>query len=199
MSLLPSDGAFGSAQRQRIFQVLILAISVIYVGRLAWLQIIQGSVYKLKAEAQAIKQVATEPFRGMIFDRNGRAIVQNAPGFSITVTPYEFTNESCARLSKILGVADTLIWQDVQKSAKFNKFAAAKLYYGRDVDFEIISAIEEQRDSLPGVDLIVDPKRQYAFDGNASHLLGYTREVAESQLKQLGDAYSPGDRTGQTG
>lgn len=199
MSLLPSDGAFGSAQRQRIFQILVLAISVVYVGRLAWLQIIQGSVYKLKAEAQAIKQIATEPFRGMIFDRNGRAIVQNAPGFSITVTPYEFTNESCARLSKILGVADTLIWQDVQKSAKFNKFAASKLYYGRDVDFEIISAIEEQRDSLPGVDLIVDPKRQYAFDGNASHLLGYTREVAESQLRQLGDAYSPGDLTGQTG
>jgi penicillin-binding protein 2 len=88
---------------------------------------------------------------------------------------------------------------DVAKAAAYNKFAASKLFYGRDVDFEVIAAIEEYRDSLPGVDLIVDPKRLYAFDGNAAHLLGYTREVAENELKTLGDAYAPGDLTGKTG
>ncbi|MCX6139691.1 MAG: penicillin-binding protein 2 [Candidatus Kapabacteria bacterium] len=199
MSLFPGDGTFGSAQRQRIFRILILTISLVYVGRLAWLQIIQGNAYKLKAEAQAIKQISTEPFRGMIFDRNGRAIVQNAPGFSITITPYEFTDGACQQLSKILGVSDTLIWQEVEKSARYNKFAAAKLSYGRDVEFDIIAAIEEQRNSLPGVDLIVDPKRLYAFDGNGVHLLGYTREVSENSLKSLGDSYSPGDLTGIIG
>lgn len=199
MSLFPGDGTFGSAQRQRIFRIIILSISLVFVGRLAWLQIIQGNAYKLKAEAQAIKQISTEPFRGMIYDRNGRAIVQNAPGFSITVTPYEFTDAACKHLSKILGVSDTLIWLDVQKSARYNKFAAAKLSYGRDVEFEVIAAIEEQRDSLPGVDLIVDPKRLYAFDGNGAHLFGYVREISETELTKLGDAYSPGDVTGKSG
>ncbi|MBK7031916.1 MAG: penicillin-binding protein 2 [Ignavibacteria bacterium] len=199
MSLLPSDGTFGSAQRQRIFRIVILAISVIYIGRLAWLQIIQGNVYKLKAEAQAIKQISTEPFRGMVYDRNGRAIVQNAPGFSITVTPYEFTDSACSRLSRILGTDVATIWADVRKSAAYNKFAPAKISSGRDVDFEVIAAIEEQRDSLPGVDLIVDPKRLYAFDGNASHILGYVREVSERELATLGDAYAPGDITGKAG
>ncbi|MBC8125100.1 MAG: hypothetical protein H7X70_05150, partial [Candidatus Kapabacteria bacterium] len=148
MSVFPGNGSFGSVQRQQIFRILILAISLIYVGRLAWLQIIQGNAYKLKAEAQAIKQISTEPFRGMIYDRNGRAIVQNAPGFSITITPYEFTDSACVRLSRILGVADTAIWSDVRKSAAYNKFAPAKLSYGRDVEIDVIAAIEEQRDSL---------------------------------------------------
>lgn len=199
MSLIPGDGAFGSAQRQRIFRVVVLGISLIYIGRLAWLQLIQGNVYRLKAEAQAIKQISTEPFRGTIYDRNGRAIVQNAPGFSITVTPYEFTDEAAKRLSRILGISDSLIWEDVRKAASYNKFAASKINYGRDVDFDVVAAIEEQRDSMPGVDLIIDPKRLYAFDGNAAHLLGYTREVSERDLRDIGDAYVPGDLTGKRG
>ncbi|MFN4985285.1 MAG: penicillin-binding protein 2 [Ignavibacteria bacterium] len=190
---------FGSIERLRILRYVILAICVVYIARLGYLQIIQGNRYKLKAEAQAIKQISTEPFRGMIFDRYGRAIVQNAPGFSITITPYEFTKDACRTLGKILGVQDSLIWLEVRKSATYNKFAAAKLPYGRDIPVELVAQIEEQRDSLRGVDIIIDPKRLYAFDGNAAHLLGYTREVAEWQLKKLGNAYAPGDMTGQTG
>lgn len=191
--------AFGSIERLRILRYVVLAISLLYVGRLGYLQIIQGSRYKLKAEAQAIKQISTEPFRGMIYDRYGRAIVQNSPGFSITVTPYEFNDDACSSLSRILGVPDSVIWSDVRRSASYNKFAAAKLACGRDIPIEMVAQIEEQRDDLRGVDIIIDPKRLYAFDGNAAHLLGYTREVAEWQLKKLGDAYAPGDMTGQTG
>ncbi len=199
MRAITPDGSFGSEQRQRIFRIVILAVSLVFILRLGWLQIVQGNVYKLKAEAQAIKQIATEPFRGMVYDRNGRAIVQNAPGFSITITPYEFTESSARILSAILGVPDSLIWADVRKAARYNKFAAAKLFYGRDVDVDVIAAIEENRDSLAGVDLVVDPKRLYAFDGNGTHLLGFTREVSEYDLTQLGDAYAPGDITGKSG
>ena len=190
---------FGSIERLRILRYVILAISIVYIARLGYLQIIQGNRYKLRAEAQAIKQISTEPFRGMVFDRYGRAIVQNAPGFSLTITPYEFTKGACRTLGKILGVQDSLIWLEVRRAAAYNKFAAAKIPYGRDIPVELVAQIEEQRDSLRGVDIIIDPKRLYAFDGNAAHLLGYTREVAEWQLKKLGDAYAPGDMTGQTG
>ncbi|MFN6135428.1 MAG: penicillin-binding protein 2 [Bacteroidota bacterium] len=199
MSFKNQDRSFASEERYRIFRYAVLAVCLIFAGRLAWLQIIQGNRYRLKAEAQAIKQISTEPFRGMIFDRNGRAIVQNAPGFSITITPYEFTRVSCERLSAILGVSDSLLWNEARKAARYNKFAATKLSYGRDVSFDIVSRIEELRDSLPGVDMIIDPKRLYAFDGNGAHLLGFTREVAEWELKELGNAYAPGDVTGKAG
>lgn len=199
MSFKHLDSEFGSEQRFRIFRLAAMVICIIFAARLGWLQIIQGNRYKLKAESQAIKQISTEPFRGMIFDRNGRAIVQNAPGFSITVTPYEFTRQASLRLASILGVEDSLLWREALRAARFNKFAATKLSYGRDVSFDIVSKIEELRDSLPGVDMIIDPKRLYAFDGNAAHLLGFTREVAEWELKELGDAYAPGDVTGKAG
>lgn len=199
MTQVLGDGGFGSPERQRIFRYAVLALASIFVLRLGWLQIVQGGAYRLKAEAQAIKQIKIEPFRGIVYDRKGRAIVRNAPGFSIAITPYQFTEESCIRLSAILGVPDSLIWQEVHKAAAYNKFNPAKISYGRDIDFAVMSAIEEQRDELIGVDVIIDPKRYYAFEGNATHLLGYTREVSEWQLKQLGDSYDPGDITGYSG
>ncbi|MDZ4744500.1 MAG: penicillin-binding protein 2 [bacterium] len=199
MTGLTGDSEFGSPQRLRIMHWIVLAMAVVFIGRLAFLQIIQGNVYRLKAEAQAIKQIKVEPFRGNMIDRNGRYIVQNAPGFSVTVTPYELTESSRKHLAKILGVSDSVLAKDIRAAEKYNKFAAAKISSGRDVGYDIISAIEEQRDSLAGVDIIVDPKRMYTFDGNAAHLLGYTREVDEKALGLLGDMYDPGDLTGQTG
>ena len=44
---------FGSIERLRILRYVILAICVVYIARLGYLQIIQGNRYKLKAEAQA--------------------------------------------------------------------------------------------------------------------------------------------------
>lgn len=199
MSAFQDNNEFGSGLRQKILRNTIFAIAILYVCRLGYLQIVQGNLYRLKAEAQAIKQIKTEPFRGMMYDRNGRAIVQNSPGFSVTVTPYEFTPIAAKKLGKILGVSDTLILAEVAKAAKHNKFASAKLSFGKDVGFDVISAVEERQDELPGVGIIIDPKRLYAFDGNAAHLLGYTREISEQQLAKLGDSYDPGDVTGQTG
>ncbi|MBI2794121.1 MAG: penicillin-binding protein 2 [Ignavibacteria bacterium] len=199
MRAATTDKEFGSSKRQRIFQYVILAVAAVFILRLGWMQIIQGGAYRLKAEAQAIKQVKVEPFRGMMFDRNGRAIVQNAPGFSITITPYEFTDSAAKLLSALLDVPDSLIWDEVHRAAVFNRFNPSKISYGRDIDYAVLSFIEERRDELPGVDIIIDSKRLYAFDGNASHLLGYTREVSEWHLKNLGDSYDPGDITGQTG
>lgn len=199
MSSVQGEGSFGSSERQRIFTWIVLGVALIYTARLAYLQIIQGSTYRTRAETQAIKQIKVEPFRGMMYDRDGRAIVRNAPGFSVTVTPYECTKESMSALAKLLGVPDSVIRAEVATAARYNKFAAAKLSVGRDVDFDIVSAIEERREDMPGIDVIVDPKRLYDFDGNASHLLGYTREVDPNQLKRLGSYYVPGDIVGQTG
>jgi cell division protein FtsI/penicillin-binding protein 2 len=65
----------GGKDRILVLRVIVLAVLTIYVGRLAYLQIIHGNVYRLKAETQAIKEVTVDPFRGNIFDRNGECII----------------------------------------------------------------------------------------------------------------------------
>ena len=199
MTRIITDTDFGSTTRQKIFTYAVLALSAIFIMRLGWLQIVQGGAYRSKAETQAIKKIKIEPYRGIMIDRNGIAIVQNVAGFTVTITPYEFTEEARVRLAHILNVPDSLIKVEVERESARNRFSPFKLSVGRDVETAVLTAIEEQREFLPGVDVIVDPKRHYAFEGNAAHLLGYTREVDERDLLNLGNTYEPGDITGKTG
>ncbi|MBU3741804.1 MAG: hypothetical protein FGM24_05905, partial [Candidatus Kapabacteria bacterium] len=64
MTTLRDDSTFASPERQRIFTWIVLGLCVLYTARLGYLQIVQGSAYRTKAEGQAIKQLKVEPFRG---------------------------------------------------------------------------------------------------------------------------------------
>jgi penicillin-binding protein 2 len=187
----------GSKDRILVLRVIVLAVLTIYVGRLAYLQIIQGNVYRLKAETQAIKEVTVDPFRGNIFDRNGERMVHNSPSFSISITPNEFDDSSIPLLASILQLKQDEIKQFVEDSKKISRVKPNKIY--RDADWSIISLIEENHEFLPGVDISVESKRLYTIQGNMSHILGYSREINKRQIQTMGDYYAPGDIVGYAG
>ncbi|MCZ2133072.1 MAG: penicillin-binding protein 2 [Bacteroidetes bacterium] len=188
---------FGSRQRRTIFRTIVILLLAVYAVRLGYLQIIQGNVYRLKAETQAIKQITVEPFRGNMFDRNGLLLAHNAPSFSITLTPNEFDTASIPLLSEILGMDSDAIRREYERSLQISRVKPNKIY--RDTDFSIIAAIEENHEYLPGVDIVVESKRLFDFTGNMAHTIGYTREISEKQLAKEGDYYQPGDIIGYAG
>lgn len=187
---------FASTSRQRIVKALVLAIAALFIFRLGQLQLVKGSDYKSESEAQAIKRVRVEPFRGNMFDRNGILIVNNEPSFSINLTPNDFQVESLPLLASLIESDTSELKRTLNRFKGFSRFTPIKIY--RDADFSIISRIEEYNDYLPGIEVFVESKRLYDFEGNMAHLLGYTREISQEQLKRLG-FYMPGDVVGQTG
>ena len=187
---------FASTSRRRVLKFLVFLISSIFIVRLAQLQIIKGEEYKYLSETQAIKQVRIEPFRGNIFDKNNKLIVHNEPSFSITLTPYDFKSETLPLLSALLKIDSTEILKTINQYKTFSKFTPIKIY--KDATFDIVSRISENLDDLPGIDVSVESKRLYEFEGNLGHLLGYTREVTRAQLEKNKDYY-PGDNIGQSG
>ena len=187
----------GSRDRTIILRIIVLGVLSIYVGRLAYLQIIQGNVYRLKAEIQAIKQVTVDPFRGNVFDRNGERMVHNSPSYSISITPNEFDDSALPYLSAILQIPQDEIKAFVEESKKISRVKPNKIY--RDADMSIISLIEENHEFLPGVDISVESKRLYSMEGNMSHILGYSREINRRQIETMGDYYAPGDIVGYAG
>lgn len=197
MNLQNETVNIGGKERTLVLRVIVLAVLSIYVGRLAYLQIIQGNVYRLKAETQAIKEVTVDPFRGNIFDRNGERMVHNSPSFSISITPNEFKDSSIPLLASILQLTQDQIKEFVEESKKISRVKPNKIY--RDADWSIISLIEENHEFLPGVDISVESKRLYTIDGNMSHILGYSREINKKQIQTMGDYYAPGDIVGYAG
>lgn len=191
------DSDFGNLIRRNIFRAISFIILSLFIVRLGYLQIVQGNVYRLKAETQAIKQIMIDPFRGNIYDRNGEIIVHNAPAFSVTITPSEFRVEAIPLLASILQVDTAEIRQAYEESKLLSRVKPNKIY--RDADFKTLASLEENHDLLPGVDIVVEFKRLYESSANMAHSLGYTRQISEGQLKTMGDYYSPGDIVGYSG
>lgn len=187
---------FASLSRARTVKILVYLMGIIFILRLAQLQLLKGSEYLSESQAQAIKKIKIDPFRGNMFDRYDSLIVYNETSFSLNLTPSEFRNETLPLLAQILVVDTTDILLAIKKNRQFSPYVPIKLY--RDLSFQTVSQIEEYSDFLPGVSLSIESKRLYDFEGNMVHFLGYTGEVNQREIQKM-SFLSQGDVIGKTG
>ena len=177
--------------------IIITLIFLLYLGRLYQLQLIYRDEYGKKSEENSIRTIPREPVRGTIFDRNGTLVVDNRPAFSVTIMPFEFDRKNINYLAQLLSLDPEFVSDRLKKGETYSRFAPIKIK--RDIDFKTLAALEENRSRLPGVDYEVESKRFYTTNAHASHVLGYTKEISEAQIKILGEDYAPGDVVGSSG
>ena len=176
---------------------IVTLIFLLYLGRLYQLQLIYRDEYGKKSEENSIRTIPREPVRGTIFDRNGTLVVDNRPAFSVTIMPFEFDRKNINYLAQLLSLDPEFVSDRLKKGETYSRFAPIKIK--RDIDFKTLAALEENRSRLPGVDYEVESKRFYTTNAHASHVLGYTKEISEAQIKILGEDYAPGDVVGSSG
>ena len=193
---LGENSSFGSIGRHRAIKYLAYLMALVFTLRLIQLQLLKGSEYNIESQAQAIKKIRLEPFRGNMFDRHGKLIVHNEPSFSLLLTPIDFREESLPLLAEILKIDTTEIKKIIKRNQQFSPYVPIKII--RDLSFETLSQLEEYSDYLSGIDITIDSKRLYDFDANMSHLLGYTGEINQKELDKF-EFYYPGDIVGKSG
>lgn len=183
--------------RKRVFYLFISFVLFVYVVRLIQLQFLYKDKYGKISEENSIRTISVAPIRGYVYDRNGLLIVDNRPSYTVTVTPAEFDKKNIDLLANILSLDKISLVERIEKGKKYNRFAPAKIK--RDVDFQTLSLVEEYRNQLLGVDYLVESKRFYPTKAKSPHLFGYTKEISERQLAEMGDYYRQGDVIGATG
>ena len=184
-------------KRKNFYYVFSFIICLVIAGRLVQLQLINPDKFDKDAERNSVKTIITTPARGLIFDRNGKLLVDNKPSYSVTITKKEFDTNNIDVLSGLIGTEPGFIRDELKKIEGTNRFIPSRIM--RDVDFRVISFIEENRDLLKGVDYSIDPIRLYPTDFKGSHIIGYTKEISPSALKkQQDDYYNQGDLIGTT-
>lgn len=185
-----------NSRKKVILFFLFLTFSV-FALRLVQLQFIYNEKYGKLSDVNSIRTLVITPLRGYIYDRNGFLIVDNKPSYTVTVVPAEFDTSKAKLLASILQMDRQELIEKINKEAKYNRFARAKIK--RDIDFKTLSLIEELHTELQGVDYIIEPKRSYPPNLKGSHIFGYIREISEEQLSKAGDYYRRGDMIGATG
>lgn len=181
-------------------RVLLAALGVMFLFffvRLYQLQLLYSDVYGKQSEENSIRAIPRVPVRGLIFDRNGTLLVDNRPSFTVTVMPFEFRRGTTGRLASILGFPEDLVEQRLRQGEAYSRFAPVRIK--RDIDFPTLSALEEQKYALEGVDFQSESQRFYPAAARGSHLFGYLKEISEAQLKAMGEGYVQGDIVGATG
>ena len=184
--------------RLKVFLVVVLGLISVLGMRLAKLQLIDASEYSGEARSTAVRESRVTPARGLVYDRAGDLIVGNEPSYSVRVTPRYFQSDGANLLADLLGVSDSLIEVKVKAARDWSPLQPSTIF--SNVDFDRITAIEENQYLLPGVSYETSQKRTYEADVRLSHVLGYVREISRDQLDRRGpDGYRLGDMIGRAG
>ena len=97
-----------SRPRKFLIQGIIIAIFLIFLAKLFYLQVIDDT-YKQIAEDRGIRKVQIDPDRGQIFDRNGKLIVYNEPSYKLMVVPSQVKNIDTGLFCNILNTRFELL------------------------------------------------------------------------------------------
>src|ERR1700756_3529552 len=89
--------------RSRIIQGIFIAVFLVIILQLLNLQLV-SSKYRLQAENNARYRKVIYPDRGIIYDRNHKAILENTIMFDLMVTPSEIRHTDTSALCRILGI-----------------------------------------------------------------------------------------------
>ena len=182
--------------RRFIVQGIFIFIGLIFLIKLFALQVADKS-YQLKADRNIIHRIVEYPFRGLIFDRNGKTIVYNDPIYDLMVVPRD------------MYVADTVAFCDLFKitRAEFDEaIQVAKNYstvkpspFLKKISQEEYARIQDKLFNYKGFFVNARTIRKYASPILANEL-GYIAEVDPTELaNDTSNYYRSGDFIGRTG
>ena len=188
-----------SLERILSVRALFVLVAVLFLAKAFQLQIADDT-YRTRAEATAIDKHTVFPSRGLIYDRNGRLLVNNLPVYDLMVTyrhidPAMDTADFC----ELLGItreqfADALDkdWRD-QRWSKSVPF----VFLGK-ISPQVYARFRENLHEYPGFYTQLRNNRSYPQPYGA-HLLGYIREADQATVDENPDLYAPGDYVGAAG
>jgi penicillin-binding protein 2 len=184
-------------RRRRTLFLALGIIIAIFTIRLIQLQFLYFEEYGKKSDENSIRTILKDPVRGYIFDRHGRLVVDNRPSYTVTVMPFEFDRKEIPALARLLSLTPEVITDRLKKGEAYSRFAPVKIR--RDLDVATVAALEENAEHLPGVGVQIESKRAYVSGAMASHVLGYLKEITDTQLKTQPGDYVQGDVVGSSG
>ncbi|HSB97020.1 MAG TPA: penicillin-binding protein 2 [Spongiibacteraceae bacterium] len=174
---------FGARMLVSAFIVLVLIGVLIY--RYFDLQIHQYEKYRTESDRNRVQLQPIAPKRGLIFDRNGVVLADNAPSYSLTIT-----KEVAGKLDQTLELLRTLLPIDDDDVAKFKeRLEDRRPYQSVPLRFRLteeeIAILAINRYRLPGVEVEAEFVRSYPQGPLFAHALGYVGRISEKELKTL--------------
>ena len=183
--------------RQSFIRILFLVSFIVLILRLLFLQL--GSrKYDLLALDNAVSKKIIYPDRGIIFDRNGKSILENTLTYDLMINPTQLKGMDTLGMCKILNInLDGFKERVIGAIIKNGRYRPS--VFEASLSVETFVQLQENIFRFePGFFLQERPIRSYPFKA-AAHILGYVGEVDSTILKRTNYYYQMGDYMGLSG
>ena len=185
-------------------QIVAFVLLGILGARLYYLQVVKGEHYAERAENQRIRHIPIPAPRGVIFDRNGKILVDSRPTWNVVLS-----NEPIKKIdvtSRVEDYADGLnlepsfVVERLDLIKKQNEFETMVLK--ENATMQDIAWVESHSLEFPELRVENQPQRFYPHGTQLAHILGYVGEISPKQLESdewKDKGLKPGDIIGKGG
>lgn len=168
-----------------LFKVLIILVTSVLLFRLVFLQITQGQENFLLAEGNRLKTQPILSPRGLLYDRNGVALVKNIPSFSLIIHPSELSSKN----KELDGSVDTiskLISMDAKELSQVIEEGENKesIVLKEGISRDEALLYELRLEGISGINLTTIPIRNYLNIPSMGHILGYIGKINAQEIEQ---------------
>lgn len=185
--------------RLYVFFGALLTVFTIFALQLIRLQVFQGEEWVAQAEENRISEISLPAMRGVIYDRNGFVLAQNIASYDVVIYPADLPDDIGAlqeiyrQLAAIINMPISLgeiapetpfvpcvsehgIAQIANYGITSSPYDNVKLKCN--VDREVAIQIIEKGDDWPGIDIEVEPVRDYPTGSLTASMIGFLGPIS---------------------
>lgn len=186
-------------RRSRAAQFCVMAVIALLGFQLFQLQVVEGEQYALTARHNRLRELPIPAPRGTIYDRTGRVVAENVPGYKIQLMPShpDTMAAQIRRLMPILGLEPVRVERARQQ---WSRQRHLPLVLMEDAPEHAVAALAERRGQFPGVLVHEYAKRHYPAGADIAHFIGYISEISDRELATAAfEGYEAGRWIGKAG
>lgn len=186
-------------RRGRAATVVLLGVLALLLVSFFRLQVFRSSSYVLRSEENRLRAIQTPAPRGTIYDRRGRVVAENVPGYTISLLPAR-TDTVAAALRRLAPYLDLSPERQEGLLAEYRRMPNRPLVIRDDATFEQVSVIEGRRPEFRRAVVEMRPRRHYPAGRAVAHIVGYVGEISEAELESARyQGYEQGRIVGKDG
>jgi penicillin-binding protein 2 len=185
-----------NSNRKYFIRGAIVLIAVVFTIKLFSIQVL-STTYQDKAESNIVEREIRYPFRGLIYDREGKLIVYNAPVYDLEVIPKEVVLEDTLSFCRLFGITKEEFTEKMEEAKNYSYVKPS--VFIKQISNRTFATVQDYLINYPGFRIQARTNRAYTHHSLAN-ALGYIGEISKYQLERDSTSYyRQGDYIGISG